>query len=221
MFENYNLWQLIQMGGVAMYVLIVCSVVTLAVAVERYVTLLRLRAEGNVALEKVKALVSSNRLPDAGAYCSANRDAVSHVLSAGITEWGKDERLVSAAMERAVGAQTVRLERYIGILGTIGSVAVYIGLFGTVVGIMRALHDIGELAIGGGMNVAIKGVAEALICTAAGLIVAVSAVVAYNYFVRRINVLVTEMELAASEFLALAVTANNRSKRSASTAEPK
>lgn len=210
MFENYNLWQVIQMGGVTMYVLIACSVITLAVMVERYATLVRLRSEGNAALEQVKAFALNGRISDASSFCSGKADAISCVLSAGLTEWGKDERLVSAAMERAIVAQTVRLEKYVGILGTIGSVAVYIGLFGTVVGIMRALHDIGEFAIGGGMNVAIKGVAEALICTAAGLIVAVSAVVAYNYFVRRINVLVAEMELAASEFLALSLTKNGR-----------
>ena len=206
MFENYNLWQIIQMGGVTMYVLIVCSVITMGVVIERYVTLVRMRSEGSAAFEKVRTMLEDNHISDAAAFCDGNVDAISRVLAAGLGEWHKDDRLISAAMERAIGAQTVRLEKYIGILGTIGSVAVYIGLFGTVVGIMRALHDIGEFAIGGGMNVAIKGVAEALICTAAGLVVAVSAVVAYNYFVRRINVLVSEMEFAASQFLTLALT---------------
>ena len=209
MFENYSLWQIIQTGGVTMYVLIACSVVTLAIIIERYVTLLRLRAEGNAAFEKVKDLVQKEQISDAATFCKDKSDAISSVLSAGLTEWGKDERLVSAAMDRAVGAQTVRMERFIGILGTIGSVAVYIGLFGTVVGIMKALHFIGETE-SGGWHEAIKGVAEALICTAAGLIVAVSAVVAYNYFVRRVSVLVAEMELAASEFLGLAMSKKDR-----------
>ena len=88
------------------------------------------------------------------------------------------------------------LERRTGIVGTIGSVAVYIGLFGTVLGIIRAFGDISKSS-GDGMNAVIAGVAEALVTTAAGLVVAVPAVVAYNYFVRRIDLFVSDMELTA------------------------
>ena len=169
------------------------------------------KSRGRDDVRAIKDFVRNNQISAASDYCGGRADVISRVLSAGLGEWGKDERLISAAMERAIGAQTVRLEKYVGVLGTIGSVAVYIGLFGTVVGIMSALHDIGTTSISGGMSQAITGVAEALICTAAGLIVAVSAVVAYNYFVRRINVLIAEMELSASEFLALAMSRNSRS----------
>lgn len=210
MFENSSLWQIIQMGGITMYVLIACSVITIGIIIERYAMLLRIRSEGNLTLDTVRQCILDDKVGDAAHFCTGKADVVSAVLSAGLSQWGKGDRLLSAAMEREIGAQTVRMERYIGVLGTIGSVAVYIGLFGTVLGIMRALHDIGSFAIGGGMNVAIKGVAEALICTAAGLVVAVSAVVAYNYFVRRISVIVADMELAASEFLAMALAYSKR-----------
>jgi biopolymer transport protein ExbB len=207
MFENYSIWQIIHMGGFTMYILIGCSVVTVGIIVERIATFLRLKPEGSAALRGVKGCVERDDLRAAQELCRGKEDVISRVLLAGLEEWGQDERIVSAAMERVIGEQTVRLERHTGILGTIGSVAVYIGLFGTVLGIMRAMHDIGTVSIGGGINVAITGVAEALICTAAGLIVAVSAVVAYNYFVRRISVIVAEMQSAASELQALALAA--------------
>ncbi|HLD88224.1 MAG TPA: MotA/TolQ/ExbB proton channel family protein, partial [Candidatus Omnitrophota bacterium] len=89
---------------------------------------------------------------------------------------------------------------FTSIVGTIGGTAVYVGLFGTVLGIMRAFADIGK-AGSGGMEVVTTGISEALICTAAGLFVAIPAVVAYNYFMRRVDNFVVDMELAASELL--------------------
>jgi biopolymer transport protein ExbB/TolQ len=105
-------------------------------------------------------------------------------------------------MERSIVIETNMLSRFTTIVGTIGSVAVYIGLFGTVLGIIRAFHDISKTG-SGGISVVINGISEALICTAAGLCVAVPAVVAYNYFVKRIDNFVADMELCASETLDL------------------
>jgi biopolymer transport protein ExbB/TolQ len=84
------------------------------------------------------------------------------------------------------------------VVGTIGSTAVYIGLLGTVWGIIRTFNDIAKHG-SGGLNVVIAGISEALICTAAGLVVAIPAVMAYNYFLKRIAKFVTDMELCASE----------------------
>jgi biopolymer transport protein ExbB/TolQ len=87
-------------------------------------------------------------------------------------------------------------------VATIGNTAVYIGLFGTVLGIIRAFSDIAA-AGAGGMSVVIGGVAEALVCTATGLFVAIPAVIAYNYFTKRVERFVTDMELCASEVIDL------------------
>ncbi|MCL2335773.1 MAG: MotA/TolQ/ExbB proton channel family protein, partial [Endomicrobia bacterium] len=80
---------------------------------------------------------------------------------------------------------------------TIGSIAVYIGLFGTVLGIIRAFHDISAMG-SGGISIVIRGVSEALIATAAGLFVAIPAVVAYNFFTKLIDKFVVNMEYCAS-----------------------
>ncbi len=90
------------------------------------------------------------------------------------------------------------LERRTAILGTIGSTAVYIGLLGTVWGIIQTFGDIAQIGTNG-MSIVIRGISEALICTAAGLVVTIPAVMAYNYFMKKINRFVTDMELCASE----------------------
>ena len=105
-------------------------------------------------------------------------------------------------MERQIIIETTILERLTSVIGTIGSVAVYVGLFGTVLGIIRAFHDISASG-SGGISVVISGISEALACTAAGLCVAVPAVVAYNYFMKKIDDFIKDMEIAASETMDL------------------
>jgi len=126
----------------------------------------------------------------------------SQVVYTGLKLLGHNEAVISNAMEREITVETNKLERNTNITGTIGSVAVYIGLFGTVLGIIRAFRDI-SASSSGGLNVVINGIAEALICTAAGLAVAVPAVIFYNYFVKRINDFIADMELCASEIIDL------------------
>jgi biopolymer transport protein ExbB len=126
----------------------------------------------------------------------------STVVFAGLSFFGHDEKVISNNMEREIVIETTILEKHTSIVGTIGSVAVYIGLFGTVLGIIRAFFDISSSG-SGGITVVINGISEALVCTAAGLCVAVPAVIAYNYFIKRIDDFVKDMELAASEAMDL------------------
>jgi biopolymer transport protein TolQ len=105
-----------------------------------------------------------------------------------------------------------RLERGVTFLATTGNTAPFIGLFGTVWGIMEAFRGIG---LTGSANLAVvaPGISEALIATAAGLVAAIPAVVAFNYFTRRISVLNTEMEIFTSDFISVVERHLIRSKR--------
>ena len=103
-------------------------------------------------------------------------------------------------MEREVTIEVIKLEKYTSVVGTIGNISLYIGLFGTVIGVVRAFHDISSIGTGG-ISTVIGGVSQALIATATGLMVAIPAVIAYNYFVKRIDQFVNDMELCASELL--------------------
>lgn len=112
---------------------------------------------------------------------------------------GGDEN-VERALRRASMAEMTELGRLIPFLATVGSTAPFIGLFGTVIGIMKAFRDIGQQGSANLATVA-PGIAEALIATAAGLAAAIPAVIAYNYFGSRIKVLGTEMENFSSDFM--------------------
>ena len=107
---------------------------------------------------------------------------------------------ISRALRRATTSEITRLEKYTTFLATTGSTAPFIGLFGTVWGIMTAFKGIGETG-SASLAVVAPGIAEALIATAIGLVAAIPAVMGYNHFQNKIRVVVAQMDNFSSEFL--------------------
>ncbi|MDD5108589.1 MAG: MotA/TolQ/ExbB proton channel family protein [Candidatus Omnitrophica bacterium] len=198
-----NIWGLIKVGGFTMVVLLASSVLSIAIILERiifYRNKSRLKRED--FMQKIRQEVKKVNLNSAKESCEQANAPFAKVVYAGINFFDCSEKEISNNMERQIIIETTILERFTAIIGTIGSVAVYIGLFGTVLGIIRAFHDISASG-SGGISVVISGISEALACTAAGLCVAVPAVVSYNYFMKKIDSFIKDMELAASETMDL------------------
>lgn len=107
---------------------------------------------------------------------------------------------INRAMERTCNAETERLEKYLTFLATTGSTAPFIGLFGTVWGIMNSFHGIGQSG-SASLAVVAPGISEALIATAIGLMAAIPAVMAYNYFLSKVNRLIGQMDSFKDDFL--------------------
>jgi biopolymer transport protein TolQ len=131
------------------------------------------------------------------------------VVRAGFDTWTRvggpaaerrDLQVVRNAMERAANREILRLERYLTLLATTGSASPFIGLFGTVWGIMNTFRALG-LSGSTSLSVVAPGIAEALVATAVGLAAAIPAVMAYNHYVRRVRVVAANTESFASEFL--------------------
>ena len=203
MFKGQGIFEIISAGGFTIYILILCSVVSVTVIIERVVYYKRRSQRSRVdILSQVRQELAANHILTAVGFCKNIDTPVSRVVLAGLNLHGHDEKLITNAMEREITIETIKLERFIGVVGSIGGTAVYIGLLGTVIGIMRAFSDISKTG-SGGMDVVTVGIAEALVCTAAGLLVAIPAVLSYNWFTRKIDTFVIDMELAASELIDL------------------
>lgn len=140
-----------------------------------------------------------------------NHSPVSAMFLAGYTELAKltggaeaaregDLDNITRALRKAQATETTKLENMISFLATTGSAAPFIGLFGTVWGIMNSFREIGAQQ-SAKLEVVAPGIAEALIATAIGLVAAIPAVMAYNYFVRRVRVQVSEMETFEKDYL--------------------
>ena len=191
------------------------SVISWAIIAYKYRTLRRAYSESEVFLD---AFWSSKRL-DAIYQRSESLSAspVSQVFRAGYIELAKlkkktegetdkdDTQLgalesVERSMRRAAAAELTNLESLVPFLATTGSTSPFIGLFGTVIGIMNSFQDIGKMGNANLATVA-PGIGGALVATAAGLFAAIPAVIAYNFFLSKIRVLDTEMQNFGSDFL--------------------
>jgi biopolymer transport protein ExbB/TolQ len=203
MFEGKTIWEILQIGGFTMYILLFCSFLSIAVFLERIIYYRkRSRTKRAEWMNRVARALKNGETEMAMEICQETSAPFSNVVYSGLQLYGHHEKEIANAMEREMTVETTKLERYISIVGTIGNTAVYIGLFGTVLGIIRAFHDIAS-AGAGGMSIVIGGVAEALVCTATGLLVAIPAVIVFNYFTKKVEHFMNDMELCASELMDL------------------
>ncbi|MFL5272629.1 MAG: protein TolQ [Anaeromyxobacteraceae bacterium] len=196
--------------------LILASVVSWAIILKKW---LHLRRAQDASVKFLETFWGSKRLDSIyQAAESLSASPISQVFRAGYVELSKvtaaqkkdgddamSEQLggienVERALKRAAVAEVTHLEATVPFLGTTASAAPFIGLFGTVWGIMRAFNDIYQMGNANLATVA-KPISEALIATAFGLAAAIPAVVAYNYFVSRIRVLDSEMTNFSNDFL--------------------
>jgi biopolymer transport protein ExbB len=203
MFAGKSVLEIVMIGGFTMYILLFCSLISIAIFLERLMYYRKLsKIKRNEFMVAMRRAVNNKNMERAVEICRITPAPFSQVVHAGLELYNRSGKEISNAMEREITVATAKLERYTSIVATIGNTAVYIGLFGTVLGIIRAFHDI-SAAGAGGMSIVIGGVAEALVCTATGLFVAIPAVIAYNYFTKRVEHFITDMELCASEFMDL------------------
>ena len=203
MFAGKTIWQIFQIGGFTMYILVFCSVLSIAIFLERIIYYRkRSKAKRTEFMTRTGKALRIGDIKEAMEICRETLAPFSSVVYSGLQLYERRGKEILNGMERRITVETSKLERYTSIVGTIGNTAVYIGLFGTVLGIIRAFHDIAA-AGAGGMSIVIGGVAEALVCTATGLFVAIPAVVIFNYFTRKVEHFTNDMELCASELIDL------------------
>ena len=177
---------LIEHGGVVMYPLLVCSIVSLAVIIERVWTLTRAARSAARLHQLVQEATGEGNLSDALAISRRDTSPLGIVYKAVLTHPESDAEQRGRVAQRRHSETARRLRRYVWLLGTVGSLAPFIGLFGTVIGIIRAFESMAATG-SGGIAVVAAGISEALIATAGGLLVGVLSIFAYNAFMVRIG----------------------------------
>jgi len=171
-------------GGPVLAGMALLSVYCIALIWERWRFFSRATDGYQDFLARVRQAAAAGRLQDAALLTKHHHGLASAVVAATLSGPPHREERQRAA-ERAIGRSAAELERGMATLGTIASVAPFIGLFGTVVGVMRAFRDLAS-ASGAGPGLVAVGISEALVTTAAGLLVAIPAVAAFNFFNQRI-----------------------------------
>jgi biopolymer transport protein ExbB len=192
MFENFD-WIQAMRNSPVMLIILACSVVTLGYAIERLLYFNKRRGSPEAMVHQALEKLRAGHLKEAAWACATTAHPAGQVCKQVIENAHLPAETVEEKMQIALSEQRLQLERNLGWLGTMGNTAPLIGLLGTVWGIMRAFHDMASTG-SAGPSVVAAGIAEALFTTAAGLLVAVPAVMIYNYFVRRITVMLTTSE---------------------------
>ncbi|HZU98582.1 MAG TPA: MotA/TolQ/ExbB proton channel family protein [Planctomycetota bacterium] len=169
--------ELLRQGGLAIVPLLALSIVSLVVLVERLVAGRRIRRSARAVVEAVATACRAGDLETAR-RCALEGGAVGRAILRGL-EGARHRETMTAATDGVRAALLAELKARLWILGTVGASAPFVGLFGTVVGIVRAFEDIARSGAAG-FNVVAGGIAEALVATAAGIVVAIFAVIAYN-----------------------------------------
>ncbi|NLA57919.1 MAG: MotA/TolQ/ExbB proton channel family protein [Firmicutes bacterium] len=194
---------LIIRGGPVMIPLLLCSVLMVAVSLERLVYLLRCRVDTEDLMDDIKLALQQGKILEAIQIAKKTRGPVAAVLAAGIAHYDKDKQFIRERLEEVAYEEVFRMERRLGLLDAVITAAPLLGLLGTVTGIINSFQVISAV---GGLDDTLalsSGIAEALITTAAGLIIAIPGTLIYSYLSGLIDRLVVDINKRSSELLAI------------------
>ncbi len=205
-----SLFSVLAKGGWLMIFIGIFSLIALGVFIERLIVLRKARINLNAFLLKLRQHVSKGDLQSALALCANTPGPIPNVLEKGIKMFDQSRDEIKDAIESAGRAEIYQLEKGFSALATIAGVAPLVGFLGTVTGMISAFMRIQEL--GGNVNATVLagGIWEALITTAAGLLVGILTLLGYNYLVTRVKRFVFEMEVSSTNLLELLTTGNRR-----------
>ncbi|HUM10777.1 MAG TPA: MotA/TolQ/ExbB proton channel family protein [Myxococcaceae bacterium] len=186
-----------------LWLLVALSVASLAVMLERAMFFRARRLQRG---EEIAQRLSRGELDALRPLLDGQQALEARVLQQGLAALPQGPAVVEEAMAAAMAQERPRYERSLSFLGTLGSNAPFVGLFGTVLGIIKAFNDLGAVAIRGSaiQQTVMTGISEALVATAVGLAVAIPAVVAFNFFTRALKYRVTRAQALAHALVAAA-----------------
>jgi biopolymer transport protein ExbB len=206
--DGYNTaYELISRGGVIMWPIFFCSIVALAIAIERFYNLRRMTTDTREFMDQIRAALRQNRVQDALQICDETDTPIARIVKAGLLKYDRAKSEIREAIEDAGQLETPRLERYLPALATCANVAPLLGLLGTVQGMIKCFAAIETLQGQVNPSNLAEGIGNALITTFAGLVVAIPTLVVHNYFAARVDNLVFLMELRSSEVMDLLLKA--------------
>jgi len=184
-----------------MYPLLFFSLVALTCIIERFIVFTKAKINVNEFLTKIrKSLLVNRNVKEAIKVCEQSRGPVASVMKAGLLRYGHSREDVEKTIENAALYELDRLEKRLGVLATTANVAPMLGFLGTVTGMIKSFGTLAEQGLTNPAAVAI-GISEALITTASGLIIAIPAQLAYNWYTTKVTRFVRDIETATNMLL--------------------
>lgn len=196
-----NLWIFAVRGGLIIIPIVLCGVLTLGIIIERLLSLRNAEFDHEKFIKEIEQTLKRRKIKESLELCDSIDKPVPRIIKAGLLKSDRSREEIKESIDDAAAHEIPVLEKYLGVIATVATVAPLLGLLGTVTGLIKAfmvIESTGGLVNPGDLA---RGIWEALITTVAGLIVAIPAYIAYNYFVTRVNTLILQMEKSATRLL--------------------
>jgi biopolymer transport protein ExbB len=196
--------ELIDKGGIILVVIFALSIVAAAIIIERLWYFRRIAVDEEKVFARLRSTLAKGHYDEALSICDQTPSPITNLMRVGIEHRHHSQEVVKDAISDAANLEIPRMERFLSFLGTIGQISPLLGLLGTVTGNIQAFGVLGEFeAAGGNPALLAQGIAEALITTAAGIIVSIPAVIFYNYLVNKVNHSIIRLENRVTEMVLL------------------
>ena len=190
------MFELLKAGGILMVPILFCSVLALAIILERFWSLRDSRIAPPEVLNELWRWIKKKELNGKRLKTLQASSPMGRVLASGLLNAKHGREVMKESIEHEASQVVHQLERFLNPLGTVATVTPLLGLLGTVIGMIKVFAEIQLAGVGNAGNLA-GGISEALITTASGLSVAIPALIAHRYFIRRVDALVVNMEQEA------------------------
>ena len=198
-----NLWSLSLKGGFIMIPIVLLSLVTIYIFVERLLVLRDAARQDNTFMQRIKDYIHVGDVESALNLCKKNPTPVARLIEKGITRLGRPMNDVLVAIENVGNIEVAKLERRFTWIATTAGGAPMLGFLGTVTGMVSAFYSMAAAGEAADITTLSSGIYEALVTTVAGLVVGIIALFAYNYLVSRVNTVVNQLEASTMEFMDL------------------
>lgn len=198
-----SLLEVFSRGGFIMYLILLCSLIAIAIIVERLITLRKARINASHFILKIKNHILRDNVDEAIEFCEKTEGTLPKVLKRGISKHRMDKKDAQEAIENAGREEIYHLEKNIALIATISGVAPLLGFLGTVWGMIRAFMEIERLAGNVNSSVLAGGIWQALLTTAFGLGVGIISYTFYNYLLSKIQKIVFDIEIGSNEIIEL------------------
>ena len=186
--------ELMKQGGPLLIPIMLAFLIAIIIIIERLLYLNGIAKDEATSLQTINNALRHGKIQEALKICNDTDSPASNIMKAGIINRDRPEPAIKEAILSAASLEIPKLERFLSALGTIAHIAPLLGLLGTVTGNIKAFDVLGQFGAGSDPKELAKGIAEALLTTAAGIIVAVPALIFYNYFVARVNHIILRLE---------------------------
>lgn len=198
-----SLLDVLVLGGWVMIPLVLLSILTIYLLVERLITIRQASSNPETITDRVRDFVRNGDVEGAIAYCEKKDVPITRILQHGLERLGRPISEIQDAVQAAGKHETFELEKRTNLLASIAGIAPMLGFFGTVIGMIRAFQEIQNLQGNVNPSVLAGGIWEALVTTAAGLLVGIMALFSYNFLIGRIRRITNAMERSATDFIDL------------------